>query len=64
MKTLAQYTEHLEFQIKCINGDLGDIHVEEWKRPRGQNLLRELEVFESALELAKRYQASEEVSFQ
>lgn len=52
---LDDFITYLEQETRDIDAELNDMHVVEWKKPVGKNLLHELELFRAALTLAYGY---------
>ena len=61
MKTIQDYIDHLTQEFLDVDNQLSELHVEEWKRPAGQQLLHELDLLDQALKHARAYAAAGEL---
>jgi hypothetical protein len=59
MTTLQDYIDSLTQQVLDLDGQINELHVEEWKRPAGQKALYELDRLTQCLTHAHAFQASQ-----
>lgn len=57
MNTLQDYIDHLTRQVLDLDNQLSELHVEEWKRPHGKQMLHELDGLTQCLTHAYAFQA-------
>ena len=59
MTTLQDYIDSLTQQVLDLDNQISELHVEEWKRPAGQQALYELDRLTQCLSHAYAFQAAQ-----
>lgn len=59
MSTLQDYIDYLTDEVLDLDNQISELHVVEWKRPAGQQMLSELDRLTQCLTHAHAFQASQ-----